>query len=113
MFEFIIFSYYSRAGFLTFAAAACSSYKVKSNNYYRGLLDKVSYDLPYYLAFSFHYFSFYETFQMYDKGVEKIKTKIQADSPSNVSLQMDGWTAAHHGYMGGILGNTDIVNNRL
>ena len=47
---------------------------------------------------------------MYDAGVEKIKMKIQLDSPTNVSLQMDGWTAAHHGYMGGILGRVNSVN---
>ena len=47
---------------------------------------------------------------MYDSGVEKVKSKIQVDAPTNVSLQMDGWTAAHHGYMGGILGTVDSVN---
>ena len=37
-FNYVLF----RPGFLTFAAAASSSYEVKCNNYYRSLLDKVS-----------------------------------------------------------------------
>ena len=41
---------------------------------------------------------------MYEVGAAKVKAKIQDDAPLNVSLQMDGWTSFHHGYMGGILG---------
>ena len=41
---------------------------------------------------------------MYEVGTAKVKAKIQDDAPLNVSLQMDGWTSFHHGYMGGILG---------
>ena len=40
----------SRAGFLTFAAAASSSYEVKCLNYYHGILDKVSYFTYIYLT---------------------------------------------------------------
>ena len=47
---------------------------------------------------------------MYEAGVDKVHNKIQVDAPSHVSLQMDGWTAAHHGYMGGILGRVNSVN---
>ena len=47
---------------------------------------------------------------MYEVGVEKVHTKIRVDAPNHVSLQMDGWTAAHHGYMGGILGRVNGVN---
>ena len=47
---------------------------------------------------------------MYEAGVDKVRNKIQVDAPPHVSLQMDGWTAAHHGYMGGILGRVNSVN---
>ena len=54
-------------------------YQVKSNNYYRGLVDKA-----------------------YELGRDTVKTKLEKAAPEHVSLQMDGWTAVHTGYMGGI-----------
>ena len=54
-------------------------YIVKSNNYYRGLVDKA-----------------------FKVGKATVKAKIEKDNPPFVSLQTDGWTAAHTGYMGGI-----------
>ena len=38
--------------------------------------------------------------------MDKVRAKLLSDSPTNVSLQLDGWTAAHNGYMGSILGIT-------
>ena len=54
-------------------------YIVKSNNYYRGLVDKA-----------------------FKVGKATVKAKMEKDNPEFVSLQTDGWTAAHTGYMGGI-----------
>ena len=62
-----------------------SNYEVKSNNYYRGLVDKA-----------------------YVIGKQKLQDKIRQDRPASVSLQMDGWTAAHTGYMGAIC---DYIND--
>ena len=54
-------------------------YQVKSNNYYRGLVDKA-----------------------YEVGRSTVQARLEKDAPETVSLQMDGWTAVHTGYMGGI-----------
>ena len=62
-----------------------SSYEVKSNNYYRDLVDKA-----------------------YVLGKTKLQAKIGRDKPASVSLQMDGSTAAHTGYMGAIC---DYIND--
>ena len=62
-----------------------SNYEVKSNNYYRGLVDKA-----------------------YVIGKQKLQDKIRQDRPASVSLQMDGWTAAHTGYMEAIC---DYIND--
>ena len=37
------------------------------------------------------------------KGVEAVKARLTEDDPECVSLQVDGWTAHHTGYMGAIL----------
>ena len=54
-------------------------YIVKSNNYYRGLVDKA-----------------------FKVGKATVKAKIEKDNPEFVSLQTDGWTAAHTGYIRGV-----------
>ena len=41
--------------------------------------------------------------QAYIKGVEKVKARLAVEDPLCVSLQVDGWTAFHTGYMGAIL----------
>ena len=69
----------SRPGFLMYSMAANSEYEVKSNNYYRGLVDK-----------------------SYEVGKGSVKSRMETDDPDCVSLQMDCWTAVHTGYMGGI-----------
>ena len=50
--------------------------------------------------------------QAYDKGVETVRQKLEEADPAVVSLQMDGWTANHHSYMGAIIGdyNNDYNN---
>ena len=37
-------------------------------------------------------------------SLSTVKNRVQEDSPPTVSLQLDGWTAHHTGYMGAILG---------
>ena len=44
--------------------------------------------------------------QAYDKGLGLVQDKFRQDNPAHVSLQMDGWTAHHTGYMGAIIGKT-------
>ena len=41
----------------------------------------------------------------YDNGLNTVRVKLEEAEPIAVSLQMDGWTAHHHGYMGAIIGN--------
>ena len=47
--------------------------------------------------------------QIYEHGVTTVKAKLLKDAPPIVKLQMDGWTAAHTGYMGAILGEYCVL----
>ena len=70
---------FSRAGFQLLLANADPSFSLSSDFYYRQLLKKI-----------------------YTKGKLAIKNFIQKDSPTSVSLSMDGWSQHHHGYLGAI-----------
>ena len=79
-----------------FSSVADSDYGVRSSNYYRGLLEKAS---SLYLVLYL-----YKEIQAYEKGILSVKRRLEEADPAVVSLQMDGWTAHHHGYMGAIIG---------
>jgi hypothetical protein len=64
-------------GFLYFSSQMDPNYKVASDKFYRGLLDKA-----------------------YKKGVQKVEDKLERDKPDFLSCQMDGWSAYRHGYIG-------------
>ena len=64
-------------GFLYYSNQLDSHYKVASDKFYRGLLDKA-----------------------YKRGVKKVEDKLDKDDPQAVSCQLDGWSAYRHGYIG-------------
>ena len=64
-------------GFLYFSSQMDPHYKVASDKFYRGLLDKA-----------------------FKKGVQKVEDKLEKDSPDFFSCQLDGWSAYRHGYIG-------------
>ena len=79
-----------------FSSLADCDYSVRSSNYYRGLLEKAS---SLYLVLYL-----YKEIQAYEKGILSVKRRLEEADPAVVSLQMDGWTAHYHGYMGAIIG---------
>ena len=64
-------------GFLIYSSQMDPHYKVASDKFYRGLLDKA-----------------------YKKGVSKVEEKLDKDNPEYVSCQLDGWSAYRQGYIG-------------
>ena len=64
-------------GFLFFSNQMDPHYKLASDKFYRGLLDKA-----------------------YKNGVSKVEDKLDKDNPEYVSCQLDGWSAYRHGYIG-------------
>ena len=64
-------------GFIYYSNMLDPNYKVASDKFYRGLLNK-----------------------SYEKGVQKLEDKIEKDNPETVSCQLDGWSAYRHGYIG-------------
>ena len=38
--------------------------------------------------------------KVYDSSMSKIEKKIKLDNPDTLNLQLDGWSADHHGYIG-------------
>ena len=64
-------------GFLFYSGQMDPHYKVSSDKFYRGLLDKA-----------------------FKKSVQKVEDKIEKDNPEVFSCQLDGWSAYRHGYIG-------------
>ena len=64
-------------GFLYFSSQMDPHYKVASDKFYRGLLDKA-----------------------FRKGVSKVEDKINKDNPEFMACQLDGWSSYRHGYIG-------------
>ena len=64
-------------GFLFFSNQMDPHYKLASDKFYRGLLDKA-----------------------YKNGVSKVEDKLDKDNPEYVSCQLDGWSAHGHNYIG-------------
>ena len=71
------FSILNDPGFLHYSKLFEPRYTIGSEMFYRRLLDK---------AFA--------------KGVYKVQKKLKDDLPASVSLQLDGWSAHKHGYIG-------------
>ena len=71
------FSIVNDPGFLHFCKIMDPRFKVGSDHYYRSLLDKC-----------------------YIKGKSKLEAKLKEDDPTHVSIQLDGWSAHKHGYIG-------------
>ena len=64
-------------GFLYFSSQMDPHYKVASDKFYRGLLDKA-----------------------FKKGVTKVEEKLNKDDPEFMACQLDGWSSYRHGYIG-------------
>ena len=71
------FSIVNDPGFLHFSKLMDPRFTVASDIYYRRLLEKC-----------------------FKKGMESVQKKLKDDEPASVSLQLDGWSAHKHGYMG-------------
>ena len=71
------FSMVNDPGFLHYSKIMEPRFTVGSDMYYRRLLDKV-----------------------YVKGKLKVQNKMKNDDPTCVSIQLDGWSAHKHGYIG-------------
>ena len=71
------FNIVSDPGFLNYSKLLDPRFTVGTAMYYRRLLDKA-----------------------YIKGKEKVQQKLAAAQPASVSIQLDGWSQHHHGYMG-------------
>ena len=71
------FNIVNSPGFLNYSKLLDPRFTVGSAMYYRRLLDKA-----------------------YIKGKEKIKKKLEEAQPTSVSIQLDGWSQHHHGYIG-------------
>ena len=71
------FSIVNDPGFLNFSKILYTRFTVGSDIYYRRLLDK-----------------------SYSNGVTKVQNKLTTDDTASVSIQLDGWSAHKHGYMG-------------
>ena len=64
-------------GFLNYSKLLDPRFTVGSAMYYRRLLDKA-----------------------FIKGKDKVQTKLKEAEPTSVSIQLDGWSQHHHGYIG-------------
>ena len=64
-------------GFIFYSYQMNPKYKLASDKFYRGLLNKC-----------------------YSTSVEKLESKIAQDAPQHVSCQLDGWSVYRHGYVG-------------
>ena len=71
------FSIVNNPGFLNYSKLLDPRFTIGSDIFYRRLLDKA-----------------------YVRGKQRVEQKLAADQPSTVSIQLDGWSAHHHGYMG-------------
>ena len=71
------FSMVNDPGFLHYSKLLDPRFTVGSEIFYRRLLDKA-----------------------YTKGMQKVQQKLNEDEPLSVSLQLDGWSAHKHGYIG-------------
>jgi hypothetical protein len=71
------FSIVNDPGFLHYSKLLDPRFTVASDIYYRRLLEK-----------------------SYKKGMECVQKKFNDDEPASVSLQLDGWSAHKHGYIG-------------
>ena len=71
------FSIVNDPGFLQYSKLLDPRFTVGSSMYYRRLLDKA-----------------------FDKGKDKLQRKLKDDEPISVSIQLDGWSQHHHGYIG-------------
>ena len=67
------FSMVNDPGFLNFCKMVDPRFKVGSDSYYRGLVDKC-----------------------YTRGKAKLEAKLKEDDPHRVSIQLDGWSAHKH-----------------
>ena len=67
-------------GFLNYSKLLDPRFAVGSDLYYRRLLDKAL-----------------------NKGKSRVQRKLADDKPSDVAIQLDGWSAHRHGYMGVLL----------
>jgi hypothetical protein len=49
--------------------------------------------------------AFYTTFplQMYANVLQRVKDQVEAHSPTNVNVMLDGWSAFQHGYIGAVM----------
>ena len=48
-------------------------------------------------------------FQAYLKALEDVKERLAKDAPTYSAFQLDGWTAHHTGYLGGILSKSWLL----
>ena len=71
------FSMVNDPGFLNFSRLMDPRFTVGSAMYYRRLLDKA-----------------------FIKGKDKVQKKLKEAEPSSVSIQLDGWSQHHHGFIG-------------
>ena len=71
------FSIVNDPGFLHYSKLLDPRFTVASDIFYRRLLDKALI-----------------------KGKQKVQSKLKEDKPGTVSIQLDGWSANHHGYIG-------------
>ena len=75
-----------RPGFLTLIHNLNRSYEVKSRRFYTELLKRV-----------------------FNHGKNQVKKRLEEENCGTVAVQMDGWSAHHHGYIGVIV--TFITKN--
>ena len=71
------FSSVNNAGFVRSHAIYHPQFEIASAKYYRDQVDKV-----------------------YEKVRSKINNHIIKDNPQTIAMQLDGWSAYHHGYLG-------------
>ena len=71
------FSLVNDPGFLNYSKLVDPSFTVGSDMFYRRLLDKA-----------------------FIKGKGKVQQKLSEAQPTSVSIQLDGWSQHHHGYIG-------------
>ena len=71
------FSIVNDPGFLHYSYTMDPCYKVCSDTFYRGLLEKI-----------------------YKHGVKGLEKKLEMDKPRHFSCQLDGWSTYRHGYCG-------------
>lgn len=88
----------SKSGFLLYTAQTSPKYEVKSEPYYRGLIDQVR------LSHGRIQSPSSMVLQIYQLGIEKLKKKIKDDAPITIYVALDAWSRQHHGYMGVIFG---------